>query len=119
LVLLAECPRELALLCLVEVRLLDDPHKVVTEVWIGNLNLRDAVLVVELDSRVIGGGCSEVVDRDIVAKHLTSALLASDQRRAGEAQEAGVWERVSHVEREDVVLCAVRLVGDHDYVVSL
>ena len=47
LVLLAEKPGELALLRLVEVGLLHDRHEVVAEGGVGDLELRDAVLVVE------------------------------------------------------------------------
>ena len=90
LVLLAERSGELAFLRLVEVGLLHDRHEVVAEGRVGDRDLRDAVLVVERDSRVIGGRRSEVVDRDVVPEHLAGALLARNQRRAGEPQEARV-----------------------------
>ena len=67
---------------------------------------------------MVGHGSGEVVDRDVIAEHLAGPLLAGDQRRAREAEEAGIRQRVPHVEREDVVLGAVGLVGDDDHVVS-
>ena len=88
LVLLPESSGELALLVLVEVGLLHDRHQVVAEGRVRDLQLRDPVLVVERDRGVVGGRGREVVDRDVVAEHLAGALLARDQRRAGEAQEA-------------------------------
>ena len=41
-------------------------------------------------------------------------LLAGHERGAGEADERGVGQCVAHVEREDIVLAAVRFVGDDD-----
>ena len=116
------CPssaRELALLLVVEVGLLDDLRQVVAEGRVDELRARDAVLVVERDRRVVRRRRREVVDRDVVAEDLLGLLLAGDQRRPGEAEEAGVRQRVAHVERERVVLGAVGLVGDDDDVVSL
>ena len=100
LVLLAERPRELALLGLVEIGLLDDRHEIVAEGGVGDLQLRDPVLVVQRHRRVIGGRCGEVVDRDVIAEDLAGPLLACDQRRSGEAQEARVRQGVAHVERQ-------------------
>jgi hypothetical protein len=56
----------------------------------------------------------ETVDAHIVAEHLARALLASQQRRAGKADEGRVGQRGAHIEGEGVVLAAVRLVGNHD-----
>lgn len=41
-------------------------------------------------------------------------LLPRDERGAGEAHHRRVWQGGAHVEREGVVLAAVRLVGDDD-----
>ena len=119
LVLLAESSGELAFLGLVEVGLLDDRREVVGEGRILDRDLRDTVLVVERDGGVVGCRGSEVVDRDVIAKDLARSLLARNQRGAREPEEARVGQGVAHVEREDVVLGAVRLVGDHDHVIAL
>src|SRR3546814_6545334 len=47
------------------------------------------------------------------------ALLARDQRRAGERQEHRLRQRGAHVQRQRVVLAAVRLVGEHDHVAAV
>ena len=85
-----------------------------------SLEFRDAVLVVERHRGPVLDGAGEVVDRDVVAEHLAGAFLfAGDQRRAGEAEESRIGQRVPHVQREDVVLAAVGLVGDDDDVAAV
>jgi hypothetical protein len=46
-------------------------------------------------------------------------LVVLEQRRAGEADIAGIGQGIAHVERQRAVLGAVRLVGDDDDVVAL
>ncbi len=74
----------------------------------------DAVLVVQRHGGAVVDRLLEVVDADVVAEDLARLLLAGDQRRAGEADEGGVGQGVAHVQRQRVVLAAVRLVGHHD-----
>ena len=60
----------------------------VVEVLVDELQLGDAVLVVERDGGAVLDRVAEVVDRDVVAEHLAGQLLlAGDQRGAGEAEE--------------------------------
>ena len=85
--------------------------------WLVSLHLGDAVLVVQRHRGAVLDGAGEVVDADVVAEHLARAfLLALDQRRAGKADEAGMGQGIAHIQRKDVVLAAVRLVGDDDHV---
>ena len=74
-----------------------------------------------------------IVGVDDVTEHLYRVLVAQVDRRAGEAYERGVGQRVAddlrracvHLTRLDVhllleaILSAVRLVGHHDDVVPL
>ena len=117
-VLAAELALQLLLLVLVQLGGVQQRFQVAVQLLIGELHLRDAVLVVQRHGGAVFDGTGEVVDADVVAEHLARALfLALDQRRAGEADEAGVGQRVAHVQRKDVVLAAVGLVGDDDHVV--
>ena len=62
-------------------------------------------------------GALDVVDVDVVAEDGARVAVGQLDRRAGEADERGVGQRVAHVAREavdEVVLAAVRLVGDDD-----
>ena len=110
----AEAAGELAFGVLVEFGLLEDLAEFVGEVLVDDLELGDPVLVVERDGGAVLDGVTEVVDRDVVAELLAGQLLAVDERRAGEAHERGVGQRLAHVEGERVVLAAVGLVGDDD-----
>ncbi len=79
------------------------------------MELGDPVLVVERHRGAVLDGVAEVVDADVVAELLPGRLLLPrDQRGAGEAHHRGVGQRHPHVEREGVVLAAVRFVGDDD-----
>ena len=66
---------------------LDQVVDVVVQVGIDQLQLRRAVLVEQRHRRAVLDRLLEVVDRDVVAEDLLGALLAGDQRRAGEGQE--------------------------------
>ncbi len=118
-VLAGELPGEALLLVLVELGLLEDLFHVVVEVRVDQLHLGRAVLVVERHRRPVLDRLAEVVDRHVVAEHLPGPLLPGDQRRPGEGQERCVRQGVAQVQRQRVVLGAVRLVGDHDDVVPL
>ena len=111
-------PGELALdlprLILVEVGILQQGIEFIPKRVVGELQLWDAVFVVERDRRTIRDGLGEVVDRDVVAKDLPGAFLASHERCSRETEKTRVRQRVPHVQREGVVLATVRLIGDHD-----
>ena len=87
LVLVAQFPFELRLLFSVEVRFFNDVVNVVVQIRIGELQLRRAILIEQRHRRAIGDGLLEVVNRDVVAKHLTGALFTGDQRRTSKGQE--------------------------------
>ncbi len=58
----------------------------------------------------------DVVDADVIAEHGAGVGVRQLNRRAGEADERGIRQRVAHVPRkavDEVVLAAVRLVGHH------
>ena len=78
LVLLGEAARHRLLLGIVEGGLLQQILQLVVEVLVGELKLRDAVLVVERDGGAIGDGVPKVVDRHVVAEYLPGLLLAGD-----------------------------------------
>ena len=86
------------------------------------LQLRQPALVVDGHRRAIDDGALDVVDADVVAEHRARVGVGLLDRRAGEADERRVRQRVAHVPREavdEVVLAAVRLVGDDDDVAPL
>ena len=112
----AELPFELRLLLRVELRVLDQAVEVVVQVRVDELQLRRAVLVEQRHRRAVLDRLLEVVDRDVIAEDLLGPLLAGDQRRAGEGEEERLRQRGPHVQRQRVVLAAVRLVGQHDHV---
>jgi hypothetical protein len=113
-VLLAEHPLQLPLLVLVQFGVLDHPVDVVVQLLVGQLKLRDAVLVEQRHGRAVVYGLLEIVDADVVAEDLLGLLFAHDQRRAGESYERRVRQGIAYVQREDVVLGAVGLIGHHD-----
>ena len=119
-VLPGEAPRERVLFVLVQIR----PRRctrgdLVAQFLVRELQLGHPVLVIERHRRAVVDRLGEVVDRDVIAEHLAGALfLAGDQRRAGEADEGGVRQRLAHVRGENVVLAAMGLVGDDDDVAA-
>ena len=77
----------------------------------------EAVLVVDRHGGAVLHRPLDVVDADVVAEDGARIRVAQLDWRAGEADERGVRQRVAHVAREavdEVVLAAVRLVGDND-----
>lgn len=114
-VLARELPIQLPLLLLVQVSVVEQLRHVLVQILVGELQLGDAVLVVQWDCRAIFDGLAEVVDADVVAEHFARLLFADlHQGRSREGDESGVWERVAHVLSEHVVLAPVRLIGDDD-----
>ena len=84
--------------------------------------LGQPALVVDRHRGAVLHGALDVVDADVVAEHRARVGVLQLDRRAGEADERGVRQRVAHVAREavdEVVLAAVRLVGDHHDVAPL
>ena len=78
---------------LVEFGLLQQLGQLVGEVFVDDLQLGDAVLVVERDGGAVLDGVAEVVDADVVAELLAGQLLPGDQRCAGEAHEGSIGKR--------------------------
>ena len=79
--------------------------------------LRQPALEIDRHGRPVLDGPFDVVDADVVAEHRPRVGVLELNRRAGEADERGVGQRVPHVAGiavDEVVLAAVRLVGDHD-----
>ena len=118
-VLAGELPLQFLLLRLVQFRLFQQALHVLVEVFVDQLQFGDAVLVVERHRRAVGHRLLEIVDADVIAEDLPGLLLAHDQRRAGKGQESGVGQGRAHIQRQRVVLAAVRLVGDDDDVAPL
>ena len=116
-VLAAKLALQLFLLVLVQLGGFQQGFQILIQVLIGELHLGDAVLVIQRHGGAVFNRAGKVIHAHIVAKHLARALvIALDQRRAGKAQKARVWQRVAHVQRKNVVLAAMRLVGDHDHI---
>ena len=81
-----------------------------------------AALVVDGHRGPIRDRPLDVVDADVVAEHRPGVLIAEFQRRAGKADKRGVGQGVAQMPREavdEVVLAAVRLVGDDHNVAAL
>ena len=89
---------------------------VLVQVRVDELQLRRAVLVEERDGRAVLDRLLKVVDGNVVAENLLRPFLAGDQRRAGEGEEQRLGQSRAHVQRQRVVLAAVRLVREHDHV---
>ena len=86
------------------------------------LHLHQAGLVVHLDRGAVLDGLGQVVDVDVVPEDHPGVPVGRLDRRAGEAEEARVGERIAQVPGQavqQVVLGAVRLVGDDDDVAPL
>ena len=84
--------------------------------------LGDAALVVDRHRRLVGDGALDVVDADVIAEDGARVGVGLLDGRAGEADERRVRQRVAQVAREtvdQVVLAAVRFVGDDDDVPAI
>ena len=84
--------------------------------------LGQPALVVDRHRGAVLHGALNVVDADVVAEHGARIGVRELDRRAGEADERRVRQRVAHVARkavDEVILAAVRLVGDHHDVTAL
>ncbi len=116
---LGEAARDRVLFVFAEIGLVDHAGDVVAKLFVGQMQLGQPAFVIERHGRAVGDRLGEVVDRHVVAEHFARSLLfAGDQRRAGEADEGRVRQRRAHVGGEDVVLAAVRFVGDDDDVAA-
>ncbi len=118
-VLAGELALQLGLLGLVQLGRFQQPLHVLVEMFVGKLKFGDAVFVVERHGGPVFDGLGEIVDADIIPKHLAGLFLTGHQRCAGKADEGGIGQGVAHVQGEHVVLAAVGLVGDDDDVVAL
>ena len=106
----------LALSCLLEAGVDLRPLRLVQR------ELGETAFVVDRHRRTILDRALDVVDADIVAEHGAGVGVVAFDRRAGEADEGRIGQGVVHVAREavdEVVLAAVRLVGDHHDVAPL
>jgi len=86
------------------------------------LQFRQATLIVNGYGRPIPHRAFDVVDADIVAEHGAGVLIGQLNGRAGETDKRSIRQRLAHVPGEavdEVVLAAVRLVGNHDDVVAV
>ena len=84
------------------------------------LQLGEAALVEDRHGGLVLDGALDVVNGNVVTKHRPRVGVGFFNRRAGEADERGVWQCVAHVPGEavnEIVLAAVRLIGD-DYDVA-
>ena len=78
--------------------------------------LREPALVVDRYGGAVLDGSLNVVDADVIAEHRARVGVLQLDRRAGETDERGIGERIAHVAGvaiDEVVLAAVRLIGDH------
>ncbi len=83
--------------------------------------LGKAGLVVDRNRRPVLDRALDVVHADVVAEDGARVRIRELDRGAGEADEGGVRQRVAHVAGEavdEIVLAAVRLVGDHNDVAA-
>jgi hypothetical protein len=103
-VLAGELALQLGFLGLVQLSLFQQALHVSIEVLVDELQLRDAVLVVQRDGGVVFHRLGKVIDADVLAKHLAGALFSGHQGRAGEGQESRVGQGVAHIERQHVIL---------------
>ena len=84
--------------------------------------LGETALVVDRHRRPVFDRALDVVDADVVAEHGLRVGVVALDRRAGEADERGIGQGVPHVACkavDEVVLAAVRLVGDHHDVAAV
>ena len=86
------------------------------------LELGEPALVIDRHCRAVDDRALDVVDADVVAKDGARIGVGLLDRRAGEADERGVRQCVVQVPGEavdEIVLAAMRLVGDHDDIAPL
>ena len=79
--------------------------------------LGEPAFVENRHGRLVLDGALDVVNGNVIAKHCPRVGVGLFNRRAGEADEGGVRQRVAHVPGEavnEIVLAAVRLVGNDD-----
>ena len=84
--------------------------------------LGEPAFVIDRHRRTVGDRTLDIVNADVVAKDGARIRVGLLNRRAGKANEGGVWQRVAHVPRktvDEIVLAAMGLVGDHDDIASL
>ncbi len=58
----------------------------------------------------------EVIGADVIPEHFTRELFAGHERCAGKADERGIRQGVPHVERQHIVLTAMRFIRHHDHI---
>ena len=80
------------------------------------MQLRRAVFIKQRHRCPILNRLLEVVDRNVIAENILCPFLTGNQWRAGEREKQRLGQRCAHIQREGVVLAAVRFVGKHDHI---
>ena len=83
--------------------------------------LGEPALVVDRHRGAVLDRALDVVDADVIAEHGAGVGVLQLDRGAGKADERRVGQRIAHVPRiavDEVVLAAMRLVGDDDDVAA-
>ena len=80
-------------------------------------DLGEAALVVDRDGGLVLDRPLDVVDADVIAKDRPGIGVFELHRSARETDEGGIGQGIAHVARVavyEMLLAAVRLIGDHD-----
>jgi hypothetical protein len=102
-----------------QVGFFDQLVDIVIEIGVVEMQLRRPVLVEQRHRRAVFHRLLKVIDRHVIAEHLARAFFSRDQRRAGEREKKRVGQRRAHIERQRIVLRAMRLVGEHDHIAPI
>jgi len=89
----------------------------VVQIQPGNAQFLSPAFVDQLDRSAVLFGAFEVIGRNIAAEDPFGQIIVLEERRAGKADEGGIWERQAHVAGQLASLGAVRFVGDNDDVI--
>ncbi|MNJ33644.1 hypothetical protein D3C77_283310 [compost metagenome] len=115
-ILPAQFALQLGFLVRVEFGIFDQLIDVLVQVRVNKLQFWRAILVEQRHGGTVFDGLLEVIDRNVVAEDFFGAFFAGNERRAGKGQEHRLGQCRTHVQRQRVVLAAVRLVGQHDHI---
>ncbi len=89
---------------------------VLIQVRVHKLQLRRATFVKERHGRAVLDGLLKVVNGNVIAENVFCSFLTGDERRAGEGEKQRLRQRRAHIQRQRVILAAVRLVREHNQV---
>ena len=110
---------QLVLLLGIQIGIFNQAVNIVIQIRVNQLQLRRAVFVKQRHRSTIFNRLLKIVNRHIIAKHFFGALLARNQRRACKRQKQRTRQGRAHIQRQRVVLAAVRLIGQHNHIVAL